>query len=53
MILKVMQCAITYDNKCVISASFDNTVRMWDISNGTPIKKLKGHTNGVSYDDVE
>jgi WD40 repeat protein len=31
----------------VISGSFDNTLRLWDIESGACVKTLAGHTNSV------
>ena len=36
----------------LVSASSDNTVIVWDIANGEPLKTLKGHTDGVISVDV-
>lgn len=32
----------------IISASWDKTVRVWDVANGTCVKELNGHTDEVS-----
>ncbi|MBE9208783.1 serine/threonine protein kinase [Nostoc sp. LEGE 06077] len=36
------------DSKSLISASRDNTIKVWDLATGKEIRTLKGHTNGVS-----
>lgn len=30
------------------SASYDKTIKLWNLSNGTLIRTLTGHTNGVN-----
>merc|ERR1712166_1383984 len=40
------------DGRFVVSGSYDNTVRIWDVDTGECMKILKGHTdwvNGVSF----
>jgi hypothetical protein len=39
--------AFSGDGKRVVTASFDNTARIWDVDSGTEIAVLKGHTNSV------
>ena len=35
------------DGKQIVSASWDNTVRIWNVETGKEIRKLEGHTNRV------
>jgi WD40 repeat protein len=35
------------DGQTLASASWDNTVKLWNIKDGTLIKSLHGHTSGV------
>ncbi|ALF53910.1 serine/threonine protein kinase [Nostoc piscinale CENA21] len=38
----------TPDNKTLISASRDKTIKVWNLATGQLIRTLKGHTEGVS-----
>jgi len=44
---QVIAVAVTPDGKHVISGSWDNTLRVWDIESGKEIQTLEGHTDGV------
>jgi WD40 repeat protein len=33
---------------CVLSGSEDKTLMVWDVSTGQPIRRLEGHTSGVT-----
>jgi WD40 repeat protein len=44
----IIQLAFSPNGKMLASASRDNTIRLWDIDNGTS-RELSGHTNWV-YD---
>ncbi|HEX8999524.1 MAG TPA: TIR domain-containing protein, partial [Blastocatellia bacterium] len=39
--------AVTPDGQCVISGSYDNTVRVWELDSGRCLATLKGHTGLV------
>jgi WD40 repeat protein len=43
----VSAVSVTADGRRVISASYDNTLKVWDIETGMKIRTLKGHTDGV------
>lgn len=43
----VMSVAFSPDGKILASGSFDNTVKLWDVSTGTELRTLKVHSNGV------
>jgi len=43
----VTDAAFSADGKRVVTASEDNTARIWDAENGREIHVLKGHNNGV------
>lgn len=39
---------ISSDQKFVVSGSFDNLVKVWDMNKGSLIRTLKGHNRYVS-----
>src|SRR5271166_4554377 len=43
----VRAVAVTPDGCRAVSASDDQTLRLWDLSTGQTIRTLEGHTNGV------
>ena len=44
---QVYQIVLSPDEKQVLSASFDKTVRIWDFASGKELKKFEGHRDGV------
>ncbi|WP_292875811.1 caspase family protein [Nostoc sp. NMS1] len=44
----VYSVAFSPDGKTIASASYDNTVKLWDAATGKEITTLKGHSDGVS-----
>ena len=44
----VYEAAISPDGKRVVTASFDNTARLWDAETGKEIAVLKAHEGGVT-----
>lgn len=43
----VQDIACSRDNESVVSASWDNTLRLWDIETAQTIRRFKGHENAV------
>jgi WD40 repeat protein len=44
----VMAVAVTPDGRRAVSASDDNTLRVWDLESGAELRTLTGHTNSVN-----
>ena len=42
-----VRCVIALPNDCVVSGSWDNTLKVWDASNGECLRTLTGHTGFV------
>jgi len=40
-------CSISVDNRLIVSASGDKTVKVWDADSGIILRTLEGHTNSV------
>ncbi|KAH8653204.1 WD40-repeat-containing domain protein [Tricladium varicosporioides] len=43
----VMSVAFSHDSTRLASASLDNTIKIWDISNGACLQTLEGHSDSV------
>ena len=43
----VFSVAFSPDGKTALSGSYDNTLKLWDISTGKVIRTFEGHTNWV------
>ena len=43
----IQSTAFSPNNRMLASGSHDNTVRLWNVSSGQPLKTLTGHTGGV------
>jgi WD40 repeat protein/serine/threonine protein kinase len=48
----VSSASFSPDGTRIVTASWDNTAKVWDARNGTDILTLKGHSNGVISDGV-
>jgi WD40 repeat protein len=44
----VSDVVVTADGRNAVSASWDNTLRVWDLETGNILRTLVGHTNGVN-----
>ena len=40
--------AVTADGKLAVSASEDNTLKVWDLETGRALRTLEGHSDSVS-----
>jgi WD40 repeat protein len=45
---RVMGCAVTPDGQHVVSASWDNMLKVWDLKTGREVVTLEGHGAGVN-----
>ena len=43
----VQDCTVTHDGKYALSASWDKTLRLWDLQSGKCIKRFVGHKSDV------
>jgi WD40 repeat protein len=43
----VRALVISPDGRILVSASDDNTIKMWDLATGRPVRTLKGHTGPI------
>ena len=44
----VLGCAFSPDGACIVSASYDNTLKLWNASSGQELRTLSGHTAGIN-----
>ena len=44
----VTAVALTPDGRCVVSGSWDKTLRVWDLESGQTLRTLEGHARGVT-----
>lgn len=50
---KINSCAITANGSLAISASDDNTIKIWDTDSGVEIRTLSGHTKEVKFCGID
>ena len=43
----VTSCCMSSDDRFIVSASCDNTLKIWDVESGTLLKTLQGHQGNV------
>ncbi|MEM9544509.1 MAG: TIR domain-containing protein [Bacteroidota bacterium] len=43
----VYKCAISPDGKNIVSSSYDNTIKIWELATGRNLATLEGHTDDV------
>ena len=43
----VFSCALSHDNKYILSGSDDNTLKLWDAESGSCISTLTGHSDWI------
>jgi WD40 repeat protein len=43
----VLGAAVTPDGKRAVSASYDKTLKVWDLETGRPLRTLEGHSEFV------
>jgi WD40 repeat protein len=44
----VRAVAVTPDGRCAVSASHDDTLKVWDLASGAELRTLAGHGGGVT-----
>jgi WD40 repeat protein len=44
----VTACVVTPDGRHIVSASYDETLKVWELVSGRVVATLQGHTNGVT-----
>src|SRR6185369_1305224 len=44
----VTACAMTPDGRHVVSASYDKTLKVWELASGREVATLQGHTDAVT-----
>jgi len=45
--LQVRGVAVFPDGRCIVSASDDNTLKVWDVATGKCVATLEGHSGSV------
>jgi WD40 repeat protein len=44
----VTSVSFSPDGKTLVSGSYDNTIKLWNVETGKEIRTLKGHDNSVN-----
>lgn len=50
---KINSCAINANGSIAVSASDDNTLKIWDTNSGVEIRTLNGHTKEVKFCSID
>jgi len=49
---RVYDAKMSHSGEFVVSGSYDNTIKIWDVNNGVCVKTLSGHKDRVYFIDI-